>query len=325
MVCPRCGHTASIASGHCAACGAVVAESAVGGGAVVTVGTTGLPSGGTFDGTTGLNPFGVNSGGTGTTTAPGEPGTADLGSSIATASGPLKVGQAFGPRYHILKILGVGGMGAVYQAWDSELSVAVALKVIRSDRRHGSVSPEAEKRFKNELLLARQVTHKNVVRIHDLGEIDGIKYITMPYVQGDDLKTVLHRDGKLPIARALHLARQIAAGLDAAHEAGVVHRDLKPANIMIGAEDQAQIMDFGISASAEEAASGGIIGTLEYMAPEQGTGAAVDARADIYAFGLIMYEMLVGPRPSPSGTSQDRIEAMKQRFELGLPSVRALD
>jgi len=132
-----------------------LAESAVGGGAVVTVGTTLLPSGGTFDGTTGLNPFGVNSGGTGTTTAPGEPGTADLGSSIATASGPLKVGQAFGPRYHILKILGVGGMGAVYQAWDSELSVAVALKVIRSDRRHGSVSPEAEKRFKNELLLAR--------------------------------------------------------------------------------------------------------------------------------------------------------------------------
>jgi serine/threonine-protein kinase len=121
------------------------------------------------------------------------------------------------------------------------------------------------------------------------------------------------------------VARQIAAGLDAAHEAGVVHRDLKPANIMIGAEDHSQIMDFGISASTEEAASGDVVGTLEYMAPEQGTGAAVDARADIYAFGLIMYEMLLGPRPSPSGTSQDRIEAMKQRFEQGLPPLRTID
>src|SRR5882762_2164632 len=328
MVCPRCGHTASIASGHCAACGAVVAESAVGGGAVVTVGTTGLPSGGTFDGTTGLNPFGGNSGGTGTTTAPGEPGTADLGSSIATASGPLKVGQAFGPRYHILKILGVGGMGAVYQAWDSELSVAVALKVIRSDRRHGSVSPEAEKRFKNELLLARQVTHKNVVRIHDLGEIDGIKYITMPYVQGDDLATVLGRDGRLPIARALRLARQIAGGLEAAHEAGVVHRDLKPPNVMVGSageDEQALIMDFGISASADTETVGAIVGTLEYMSPEQGRGEAVDARSDLYAFGLILYEMLVGLRPNPGKTGQARVAAMKKRFEEGLPALRTID
>src|SRR2546430_1920809 len=213
-------------------------------------------------------------------------------------------------------------MGAVYQAWDTELSVAVALKVIRTDRRRGgSASPEAEKRFKNELLLARQVTHKNVVRIHDLGEIDGIKYITMPYVEGNDLATALRREGKLPAARTLRLARQIAAGLEAAHGAGVVHRDLKPANIMIGAEDQVQIMDFGISASREEAASGGIIGTLEYMAPEQGAGAAVDARADIYALGLILYEMLIGARAAPSGTPQDRIDGMKRRFEEGLPPV----
>src|SRR4029077_10603328 len=134
-------------------------------------------------------------------------------------------------------------------------------------------------------------------RIHDLGQIDGIKYITMPYVQGDDLATVLGREGKLPVSRALPLARQIASGLAAAHEAGVVHRDLKPANIMIGADDLALIMDFGISASNEDATtSGGIVGTLEYMAPEQGTGGAVDNRSDIYAFGLIVYEMLTGPR-----------------------------
>jgi eukaryotic-like serine/threonine-protein kinase len=244
---------------------------------------------------------------------------------LPTASGPLHVGQSFGPRYHIIKLLGAGGMGAVYQAWDSELNVAVAVKVIRADRRRGSASTEAERRFKNELLLARQVTHKNVVRIHDLGEIDGIKYITMPYIQGDDLAAVLRRDGKLPIARALHLARQVAAGLEAAHEAGVVHRDLKPPNIMVGADDLALIMDFGISASRDEAAGGSVVGTPEYMAPEQSVGEAVDARADIYAFGLILYEMLTGLRRTASTSPHERIDAMKRRVTEGLPPARSVD
>ncbi|PYR16575.1 MAG: hypothetical protein DMF94_27440 [Acidobacteria bacterium] len=243
----------------------------------------------------------------------------------AVLAGPLRIGQSFSARYHIIKVLGVGGMGAVYQAWDAELSVAVALKVIRIDASRRSASSEAEKRFKQELLLARQVTHKNVVRIHDLGEIDGIKYITMPYVQGDDLSTVLRRDGKLPVARALEIARQIAGGLGAAHDAGVVHRDLKPANIMISADGLALIMDFGISASSEEATSGGIVGTLEYMAPEQSTGAAVDGRADIYAFGLILYEMLTGPRVVSATSARERIDAMKQRTAEGMPPVGSLD
>ena len=251
---------------------------------------------------------------------------AQHGKTRLDVEGPLRVGQSFGPRYHIIKLLGAGGMGSVYQAWDSELSVAVALKVIRIDRGYSTVTPEAEKRFKTELLLARQVTHKNVVRIHDLGDIDGIKYITMPYIKGDDLATALRRDGKLPIARALRLARQIAAGLEAAHDAGVVHRDLKPANVMIsGAADevQAQIMDFGISASTSDAASGGVIGTPEYMAPEQSTGGAVDARADIYAFGLIVYELLTGPRPVAA--PQDRLEAMRHRCEEGMAPLRGID
>ena len=243
----------------------------------------------------------------------------------AQSGGPLRVGQSFGARYHIIKVLGVGGMGAVYQAWDAELGVAVALKVIRTDARRRSASSEAEKRFKQELLLARQVTHKNVVRIHDLGEIDGIKYITMPFVHGDDLSAVLRRDGRLPMARALHLARQIATGLAAAHEAGVVHRDLKPANVMIGAEDLALIMDFGISASADEAAGGGIVGTLEYMAPEQSKGGAADVRADIYAFGLILYEMLTGLRTTSATTARERIDAMKRRTSDGVPPIRSLD
>jgi eukaryotic-like serine/threonine-protein kinase len=241
------------------------------------------------------------------------------------ASGPLRAGQAFGPRYHIIKTLGIGGMGAVYQAFDAELNVAVALKVIRTGSRRHAASPQAEMRFKQELLLARQVTHKSVVRIHDLGEIGGIKYITMPYVHGHDLATVLRRGGKMPVARTLVLARQLAAGLQAAHDAGVIHRDLKPANIMIGADDHALIMDFGISASADEATTGGVLGTLEYMAPEQGSGVAVDARADIYAFGLILYEMLTGPRLNTATTPQERVDAMKQRTTKGLPPLGSLD
>src|SRR5256886_4490262 len=239
----------------------------------------------------------------------------------------LAPGQAFGPRYHIIKLLGIGGMGAVYQAWDAELSVAVALKVIRTDAQKGA-SSEAENRLKQELLLARQVTHKHVVRIHDIGELDGIKYITMPYIQGHDLATALRCDGKLPVAHALRFARQIAAGLQAAHEAGVVHRDLKPANIMIsgsGDDRQALITDFGISASTDQATSGSVLGTLEYMAPEQATGGAVDGRADIYAFGLILYEMLTGPRLVAAATPQTRVDAMKQRFKEGLVPIPSLD
>ena len=147
--------------------------------------------------------------------------------------GPLEVGQKFGARYIIIKQLGVGGMGAVYQAWDGELGVAVALKVIRPEvTRDPVVAQDIERRFKQELLLARQVTHKNVVRIHDLGEIDGIKYITMPYIEGHDLATVL-RNERLTVPKVMGVARQVAAGLQAAHEAGVVHRDLKPANVMM--------------------------------------------------------------------------------------------
>jgi tetratricopeptide (TPR) repeat protein/predicted Ser/Thr protein kinase len=324
MVCPQCGQRLPVSVGRCSACGATVGQPTL---AVVAIDTTGLPPGATFGASTfsGTGDVAVDPDGTFVTMG----AAPTIGDTVAagerTPGGPLHVGQSFSPRYHIIKVLGVGGMGAVYQAWDSELEVAVALKVIRTDPRRRKVSSEAEKAFKQELLLARQVTHKNVVRIHDLGEIAGIKYITMPYIQGDDLATVIRRDGKLPIARALRLARQVAGGMVAAHEAGVVHRDLKPANVMIGAEDIALIMDFGISASADEAASGGIIGTLEYMAPEQGTGGAVDSRADIYALGMILHEMLAGPRPATATTARERIDAMKQRTTEGVPPVRSLE
>jgi tetratricopeptide (TPR) repeat protein len=240
--------------------------------------------------------------------------------------GPLSVGQMFGPRYHIIRLLGEGGMGAVYQAWDAELSVAVALKVIRPEVTVDPIAAaDLEKRFKNELLLARQVTHKNVVRIYDLGAIAGTKYITMSFVQGDNLSTVIKREGSLGVSRSLQLARQIVAGLQAAHEAAVVHRDLKPANIMVTADHQALIMDFGIARSTArpEAGAAAIVGTLEYMAPEQATGAAVDQRADIYAFGLILYEMLVGRRKRSAPNSA--LDDMMARIEKGLPRLRSIN
>jgi tetratricopeptide (TPR) repeat protein len=299
-------------AGPCSTCGSIAGATSLATG-VLPLDTTGLPPGATRHGVTAVTDLP-----TGDLTIATIPGRAPQPRS------PLHVGQALGPRYLVIKLLGTGGMGAVYQAWDAELSVAVALKVIRQD----SHDPEAEKRFKNELLLARQVTHKNVVRIHDLGEIDGIKYITMPYIKGEDLATTLRRDGKMPIAMALRIARQIAAGLEAAHDAGVVHRDLKPANVMITSSPDdvhAQIMDFGISASNAEAMAGGLIGTLEYMSPEQGAGVAADARADIYAFGLILYELLTGPRPVIARTSQQRFELMQQRTRDGLPPVHVLE
>jgi tetratricopeptide (TPR) repeat protein len=226
---------------------------------------------------------------------------AATGGGIASrsAGGPIPVGSAFGPRYHIIKQLGAGGMGIVYHAWDEELGVAVALKVIRPEVMGADdAGREVERRFKRELVLARQVTHKHVVRIHDLGEIEGIKYLTMPFVEGEDLAALLKRQGKIPVQRVLQIARQVADGLAAAHEVGVVHRDLKPENVMIDTDGNAQIMDFGIARSVSgtgtATALGAVIGTLEYMAPEQAQGQHLDHRADIYAFGLILYDMLAG-------------------------------
>jgi len=263
-------------------------------------------------------------------------------------SGPLMVGDTFG-RYTIVKMLGIGGMGAVYQAWDKELEVVVALKVIRPEvLRDPEAAEELERRFKRELLLARQVTHRNVVRIHDLGEIDGIKYITMSYVDGRDLSTLLKEVGQLSIPMTLRILRSIVSGLVAAHAAGVVHRDLKPANIMIANDGEALIMDFGIARSTGGPADGAlpparaaapegvratgrytdatvlgaVVGTVEYMAPEQARGEAVDQRADIYATGLILYDVLTGRRRAERpGSALDRL---RERMEGPLPPVKSL-
>jgi eukaryotic-like serine/threonine-protein kinase len=261
-------------------------------------------------------------------------------------TGPLNVGQAFSARYHIIKVLGIGGMGAVYHAWDADLGVAVALKVIRPEAtRDPETAREMERRFKQELVLARQVTHKNVVRIHDMGEIDGIKYITMPWLQGEDLATILRRDTKLDVRTALRIVRDVAAGLVAAHEAGIIHRDLKPANIMV-LKDVAIIMDFGIARAAgatlpearlavapagfestvntESTAVGTTLGTVQYMAPEQATAQNVDQRADIYALGLIFLDALLG-KSQRIATEENALSELKRRMEKAPALVRTVD
>jgi eukaryotic-like serine/threonine-protein kinase len=259
----------------------------------------------------------------------------------------LAVGEKFG-RYTIVRMLGIGGMGAVYQAWDKELEVVVALKVIRPEvLRDPIAEQEIERRFKRELLLARQVTHKNVVRIYDLGEIDGIKYITMSYVDGKELAALLREEGRLPIETTLRIMRQVISGLVAAHKAGVIHRDLKPANIMIGQDGEALIMDFGIARSTGGAADatwgstkihlppgtpkssgiadstmlGSVIGTVEYMAPEQARGQPVDHRADIFTAGLILYDVLAGQRREPTGGVVDQLKA---RMDGRVPPLKSI-
>ena len=303
MGCSRCGSDAVAANGRCGVCGH-------GNGVTDSVGTL-TPAA--------TRPFDPDVTGYHVLTPPG--GT-------SRGVGPLAPGQTFGPRYHIIRVLGAGGMGVVYQAWDSELGVAVALKVIRPEvlQDPGSAG-EVERRFKRELVLARQVTHKNVVRIHDLGELDGIKYLTMPFVEGENLAEVLRREGKLPVARALAMARQVASGLAAAHEVGVVHRDLKPENVMIAKDGSALIMDFGISRSlvgtSTATAMSGVMGTLEYMAPEQAEGQPVDHRGDMYSFGLMLYDTLVGRQRL--ARRDNPMTELLGRLQHAPPAVRTID
>jgi eukaryotic-like serine/threonine-protein kinase len=210
----------------------------------------------------------------------------------------LMNGYLLAQRYEIVSQLGEGGMGAVYKAKDVELSRTVALKVIRRDLAHNRAILD---RFKQELILATQVTHRNVVRIYDLGEADGIKFITMEYVEGDDLSTVLRERTKLPPAEAVVVVEQVCRALEAAHNVGVIHRDLKPQNIMReGKSGRILVMDFGLAKTLEGermTQTGAMVGTMEYMSPEQALAGNLDQRSDIFSLGLIFYELLTGATP----------------------------
>ncbi len=202
-----------------------------------------------------------------------------------------------GGRYEILQTIGEGGMGAVYKARDRELDRFVALKVIRPEL---ASDPSILARFKQELLLAHQVTHRNVIRIYDLGEAEGVKFITMEFIEGKDLRSLIREKKKFAPEEAVDVIQQVCQALHAAHSVGVIHRDLKPQNIMQDTSGRILVMDFGLARTLEGKGmtqTGALVGTMEYMSPEQALGKDLDQRSDIFALGLILYEMLTGKTP----------------------------
>ena len=223
----------------------------------------------------------------------------------------LPVGTLVAGRFRIQSMLGIGGMGVVYRAIDESLDVTVALKLLRPEL---ASRAGAFERFRQELLLARQVSSPHVVRIHDLTQHADRWLISMDFVDGESLDRRLDREGRFPVDEALRIARDIAEGLAAAHAKGVVHRDLKPANILLDAQGAAFISDFGVArslATTGMTATGAVIGTPEYLSPEQARGSPVDGRSDLYALGLVLYEMLVGKPPFAGGTVA---ESLAQRM-----------
>jgi eukaryotic-like serine/threonine-protein kinase len=241
-----------------------------------------------------------------------------------TAMGP---GSDFGSRYHIEDLLGEGGMGRVYKAYDKELDRTVAIKVVRP----GAMGEaDALNRFKQELVLASKISHKNILRIHDLGEVNGMKFITMAYIEGQDLHQIMKDNPKLPLERVVKFATQLAGALAAAHAENVVHRDLKPQNILVDKTDQIYVSDFGLAKSFAEGAigmtqTGAFLGTPRYMSPEQVEGKPTDGRSDLYAYGLILYEMVTGDVPftgeSTLGVMYQRIREKPKNPKLINPSV----
>jgi eukaryotic-like serine/threonine-protein kinase len=225
---------------------------------------------------------------------PTEPGTRPHG------AGALAVGQRFAGRYDIVGMLGSGGMGVVYRAFDREVGEVVAIKALRPDL--GDIDATLLERFKQELRLARRITHRNVVRTYDLGEVDGTYYITMELVRGTTVATLIREAGRLDVPATLTIGKQVCRALEVAHEEGVIHRDVKPQNLLVDHSGFLKVMDFGIARLAEHhsepgralTAAGVVVGTPQYMAPEQLFGEPVDGRADLYATGAVLFECVTG-------------------------------
>ena len=234
----------------------------------------------------------------------------------------LQPGVLFGGRYEILGVLGQGGMGAVYKARDRELDRLIALKVIRPEL---ATDPAILQRFKQELILSRNITHKNVVRIFDLGEADGIRFISMEYVDGEDLRTILRRDGKFSPKDAIAVVEQVCRALDSAHSEGVIHRDLKPQNIMRDKNGRIVVMDFGLARSLGDSGmtqTGAIVGTSNTCRPSKLWAATLDQRSDIFSVGLIFYELLTGKAPYEADTA---IASLMKRTREAARSVTEVE
>lgn len=293
MICPSCLAPNVTGASRCANCGCSLSAA------------TAEPPPGRFEATVGGQkqappPEAATAIGFAKTPPPSNPATPPRGSGVGE---PKPVN--FGPRYQVEALLGEGGMGAVYRAYDRELDRTVALKLIRPEL---GGDANLSQRFRQELLLASKISHKNILRIHDLGEAGGTRFISMAYVEGEDLHQLLLREGRLPVNRAVSIAKQLCAALEAAHSEGVVHRDLKPQNILLDKNGQVYVSDFGLAKSLESDAtqmtmSGQFLGTPRYMSPEQALASPVDHRSDLYSLGLILYEMVTGDIPFRADTT----------------------
>jgi tetratricopeptide (TPR) repeat protein len=229
----------------------------------------------------------------------------------------VRPGTVLADRYQIVNVLGIGGMGAVYTAFDRQLTRTVALKTILPEL---AVTPTALNRLKQEVVLAQSVVHRNVIRIFDIGQDGPTKFITMDFIEGRTLKQVIDNRGTLPVDEAVGIIRQVCDGLEAAHSVGVVHRDLKPQNIMLKEDGHIVVMDFGIAHSGQSPGltmTGAFLGTPDYMSPEQAKGEDVDARSDIFSVGLIFYELLTGSLPFQGKTILETI--FKRTTERAVP------
>jgi serine/threonine-protein kinase len=237
-------------------------------------------------------------------------------------------GSLFAGRYEILGTLGKGGMGVVYRAQDKQLDEVVALKVLRNEML--SADPSLLDRFKLEIKLARRITHRNVLRTHDFGEADGTPYISMEFLEGVTLKDLIRSKGAVPTGVGLSIAKQMAHGLEAAHEQGVIHRDIKPQNMLILPESgEIKIMDFGIARVSEMKGGGSdltsagmVMGTPDYMPPEQAQGQPADFRSDIYSLGVVLFETFSGKLPFTGDTI---MKVVMGHIQTPPPRPRALN
>ncbi len=237
----------------------------------------------------------------------------------------LVPGSLFASRYEVKEILGQGGMGTVFKAVDRELGEVIAIKTLKQDFLNSDAT--ALERFKSEIRLARRISHRNVVRTHDLGERDGLYYITMEYVEGKSLKDLIRARGRLPVSVTLSVGKQLARALEVAHEQGVIHRDIKPQNMVVEPDGVLKVMDFGIARLAERPKESGMtqqgvsIGTPEYMAPEQMMGEAVDPRADLYAVGCVLFECLTGHAPFTADTPYQLVAQVLENTPVRLRTL----
>jgi Protein kinase domain/zinc-ribbon domain len=329
MFCTSCGAQASANARFCPACGAAVASSAG-----VTIDSN--------DADTGATLTGEQSGFEGATVAPPTPplrripsapprpqhsqkslhSSNPLSTSDPISGGRFAPGQIIAERYRVVALAGRGGMGEVYRAEDLRLSQVVAIKFLPQEL---SQDASALARFHSEVRIARQVSHPNVCRVFDIGDVDGVPFLSMEYVDGEDLASVVRRIGRLSPERTTEIARQICAGMAAAHERGVIHRDLKPANIMLDGAGKIRIMDFGLAGIAAAIQGSEIrAGTPAYMAPEQLEGREVTIKSDIYSLGLIIYEILTGKRAFEAATLAELVK-LREQGTLTNPSALVKD